>query len=222
MNGDDFKKELMKKLARSGVADTWQETVAEIEEEVIDEVSVSEDDIGTASDGTKYFKSLVNKYLTEKGYPFTQDNVDLAAKLFQANGNKLTRRNIKAVTHNEMDNVPVDLLDTYLNAKIAMMLSDIRKELVNQSIMEYSVEVIRDTSVGVTDVVALKSTLEHYSKHGWKLKSAFTNEIGKNSVEVSMSVVNQGINSTIDQLILIFERPSYINDNKSDKMRKHM
>ena len=40
--------------------------------------------------------------------------------------------------------------------------------------------------------------INNYAMNGWRLHSAFTNEVGKNAA--------LGINATINQTVLIFER----------------
>lgn len=73
------------------------------------------------------------------------------------------------------------------------------QQYVKNSMYEYAVEIIQDSAVyGCIDKKELESTLANYAMNGWRLHTVFTNEIGKNSV--------MGINSTVEQSILIFER----------------
>ena len=73
---------------------------------------IDENDIGTASDGTKYVKSSVLNYLNENGYSLTQDSVDLAAKTFQIKGNSFIRKNIKTIVHSDFDNISDENIDS--------------------------------------------------------------------------------------------------------------
>lgn len=75
-----------------------------------------------------------------------------------------------------------------------------RLEQINKNPMyEYKVETISDSAVlGKFPKEQLQTLLRNYAITGWRLHSAFTNEIGKNAV--------LGINSTINETILIFER----------------
>ncbi len=83
---DELKKQIYNSLRENGLIKIWREQLHETEEVTCDSPSINNNDIATSSDGTQYIKSLVIKYLNEKGYPLTQDNIDLAAKMFQANG----------------------------------------------------------------------------------------------------------------------------------------
>lgn len=70
---------------------------------------------------------------------------------------------------------------------------------------EYDVVTAHD-SHGRTDTNNLKKTLIRYSVQGWRLKTAFTNEIGSNMVGGAIVGVGIGSNSTSDEVVLIFER----------------
>ena len=70
---------------------------------------------------------------------------------------------------------------------------------------EYDVVTVHD-SHGRTDTNNLKKTLIRYSVQGWRLKTAFTNEIGSNMVGGAIVGVGIGSNSTSDEVVLIFER----------------
>ena len=70
---------------------------------------------------------------------------------------------------------------------------------------EYDVVTVHD-SQGRTDTNNLKKTLIRYSVQGWRLKTAFTNEIGSNMVGGAIVGVGIGSNSTSDEVVLIFER----------------
>ena len=69
---------------------------------------------------------------------------------------------------------------------------------------EYEVREIRD-KMGATDINALTSVLKEMSSKGFRVKQIFTNEIGKNE----FSIGGVGLNSTVDQVIIVFERPMF-------------
>ncbi|MBQ7810817.1 MAG: DUF4177 domain-containing protein [Clostridia bacterium] len=71
---------------------------------------------------------------------------------------------------------------------------------------EYDTVVVYDKRSGGADIEAINRTLMAYAKDGWKLHTAFTNEVGKNSSSVGYGGVSIGTNSTMDQTVLIFER----------------
>lgn len=67
---------------------------------------------------------------------------------------------------------------------------------------EYDVITVINTSAGLTDVDAIKKILAEKSSQGWRLISAYSNELGKNA----LSVLGFGTNSTACQDVLYFER----------------
>lgn len=68
-------------------------------------------------------------------------------------------------------------------------------------VYEYLVLDVRDKS-GSVNIDQLTKLLNQYGQQGWHLVSAYTNEMGKNAV----SIGGIGLNSTVDQNILIMER----------------
>ncbi len=211
---ENFRKVISRKLNNLGISNSYTEVVTE-ETEVQGE-QIDESDIGTASDGTKYIKSLVMKYLNEKGYPLSQESVDLAAKMFQAKGNSYVQKNVKTVVHSDFDDVSDDDVNTYLALKIVEMLTNIRD---CNLLMDYKVDSITDSRSGGTNYTALQSSLDWHSERGWKVKSIFTNELGRNSFSVSVSGHSSGTNSTIDQTIIIYERPAFMTDKMVQDLR---
>lgn len=212
---ENFRKVISKKLNNSGIAELYSEVVTE-ETEVKGE-QIDANDVGTASDGTKYIKSLVMKYLNEKGYPLTQESVDLAAKMFQAKGDSYIQKNVKTVVHSDFDTVNDENVDTYLTLKITEMLAKIEMQ---NNIMDYKIDVVIDKYTGGTDFEALQKSLNWHSQRGWKVKSIFTNEIGKNSSSVTVGGYTSGTNATIDQTIIIYERSALMTDEDAMNMRK--
>ena len=74
---------------------------------------------------------------------------------------------------------------------------------------EYKVIELIDDS-GKVDIGKLTNELNYYGKDGWRLVTAYTNELGKNA----LSIAGIGINSTADQNVLILERE--IKDDRFD------
>ena len=66
---------------------------------------------------------------------------------------------------------------------------------------EYSVKSIIDEG-GRTNIQKLTDLLNQMGLAGWKLATTHTNELGKNA----LMAIGLGINSTVDETILIFER----------------
>lgn len=82
-------------------------------------------------------------------------------------------------------------------------------ELQKNSRYEYEVETLIDDASGSINTHVLKETLGKYAAEGWRLKSVFTDEIGKNSDSSGVGGVSSGTNATIEQVIMIFERCIY-------------
>lgn len=80
------------------------------------------------------------------------------------------------------------------------------KILEMNDLYEYDVVSILDKEHGGVDVDRLCKVVSSHAAKGWKLTFAFTNEIGHDSSSSDIGGVSVGINSTIDQNILIFER----------------
>lgn len=77
---------------------------------------------------------------------------------------------------------------------------------------EYKVISLSDTSgifkknSGRVDTVSMTQALNDLGLDGWHLVSAYSNELGKNALSGGFGGVMTGVNSTIDENILIFER----------------
>ena len=67
---------------------------------------------------------------------------------------------------------------------------------------EYVVDVIYDKADGAANQEAIERVLDSRSRDGWRLVTVSSNELGKNA----MSVAGFGVNSTVDQTLLYFER----------------
>lgn len=66
------------------------------------------ENIGVLSDGTRYYKKMVYKYLTENGYRMSPEYVEIAARKFpvnESNEEKITVNREKAVEHNDLQDV---------------------------------------------------------------------------------------------------------------------
>ena len=73
-------------------------------------------------------------------------------------------------------------------------------------IFEYDVVSILDKEHGGVDVERMSEVIATHASKGWRLVFAFPNEIGHDSSLSELAGISIGINSTIDQNILIFER----------------
>lgn len=86
-------------------------------------------------------------------------------------------------------------------------LEKIKEEQIkNNPLYEYKVEVVNDNYDGTVDESGIQNRLIEYSSNGWRLHSIFSNEVGKNVAGISVGGIGGGVNSTVDQTILVFER----------------
>ena len=75
------------------------------------------------------------------------------------------------------------------------------KSLGEDGYYEYKVVSVIDKG-GLVDIEKLTATLNDLGLDGWRLRCAYTNEMGKDA----LSIVGFGINATADQNVLILER----------------
>jgi len=73
-------------------------------------------------------------------------------------------------------------------------------------IFEYDVVSILDRDHGGLDIERMSEVIATHASKGWRLVFTFPNEIGHDSSLSELAGVSVGINSTIDQNILVFER----------------
>jgi len=226
---DNIKKSIIDGMIKKNLVECWEEKITE---EIVEHApkansdEETENDIAVTSDGIEYSKKMVFAYLKEKGYAMDPMTVELTAKMIYNNNelyNELSKKiereekNIivrhKVKKHHNLENATdEDVLD-YIKYKILEEVNTLKSQIMLESFVDYRIEVVNDR-MGATDIQTLSNILQRYSDSGWKLKSVFTNELGKNSV----SVGSIGVNSTSDQTVLIFERSKFITDEDAHKM----
>jgi len=189
-------------LVSNKVADKWVETLSEAKS-----INNNEDE---------NVKDKIIQYLNDKGLPLTQDNFDLATNMLFKN-ETLNYETSKKVIHNELEKIDDENLTDWLRAKTLVLLSDIRNEIVASNYMNYDVDVINDTSSGEVNEIALKRSLSQHSKNGWKVKSITTNELGKTEKGGTIGSISASINTTRSQIVIIYERPLTLNDQKAQE-----
>lgn len=80
------------------------------------------------------------------------------------------------------------------------------KEKGYEGYYEYTTLSLVDNDGGGLTVAQVTGLLNDYALDGWKLVSAYANELGHNSTSGGFGGFSNGINSTVDQHILIMER----------------
>ena len=91
-----------------------------------------------------------------------------------------------------------DLIETVINSHLESQKRLYSKLQDSGELYEYDVDVLADDETGsITDQAILK-ILRRRADSGWRLVSAYCNEVGHNSIV--------GINATMCQHVFIFER----------------
>ena len=106
----------------------------------------------------------------------------------------LTEENIRLEREKELNRIKEESADKFLN------------ENGYEGYYEYKILNILDEKSGSVNVKELYEQLNTFGRQGWRLKCAFTNELGKNASSIGIAGVSLGTNSTQDQSILILER----------------
>lgn len=75
---------------------------------------------------------------------------------------------------------------------------------------EYKAISVFDQS-GSANVDMLTETINNMALQGWRLRTAVTNEVGRREFNSRIGNISSGINSTVDQTVLFFERKVKIN-----------
>ena len=103
-------------------------------------------------------------------------------------------------SNSKCDNCGYSLEELFLTQEQKnAILESKQKQILKNAFYEYRVEIVSDSEVlGKTSKIDLEDTIMSYALNGWKLHSVTTSEVGKNAV--------LGINSTINNTILVFER----------------
>lgn len=131
---------------------------------------------------------------------------------------------IKLKKYNDFDylsNFYFDHWDTVsFDIKASLLKNDLfrskRFELLNNKICKNEIDGYWEYKVidlvnqdGLVDTVSLSLVINDYSMDGWRVKTAHSNELGKNA----MAIFGFGINSTAEQNIIILERFKRIKEN---------
>lgn len=220
---DSISEKLEDLLRRYKLLEIKRETNLTTEEEDLG-ADLDETNIGVASDGTRYYRQLVYQYLTENGYRTSQEYIDIAAKKFQVGetDGKIQIEHWETTEHTEVENLPPEQLSEFMQLKTLEAVLGIRELLMDSQFKEYSVDIVCDTNGGGTNVDALVRSLKRHEKLGYTLKQMITNELGENSYSVSVGGYSSGTNSTMDQIVLIYERPVWMTDKTAGTLLKDL
>ena len=155
-------------------------------------------------------RNSVIDYLYKSGYELNETNYHMAEQMLKSL--KQSELNVMMMTAgkeherkyqiiNHLEDLSEEELKSLTNIAILKLLNEI-KNSSNASTYQYVVETLTDGIDGVTDVFKIQEILNRYSNDGYRLKTVFANEIGKNS----LSIGGIGTNSTVGQIIMVFEK----------------
>ncbi len=189
----ELKDILFKEITESDLLkDRLIETITEENEVAVEKVPTSEEEL----------RQSIIKYMRETGIELTQANYDHVLKMFKSNTdeNNVLHQTVKKVTEiNTLEKYSQEEMQELLQICILKQLEKLTMSKDEE--YEYEVESVIDKSGG-TDITQLTNTINFYAKRGWRVISVFTNELGKNS----LSIAGAGINSTVDEVVVVFER----------------
>lgn len=184
--------------------------------EIIEEKKIVDVEIETFSDESVSLEQKAVNYCLERGMSTYPDNIERVKQflLKQKSNNaevikKVVKQEIteKKPTSSILENATTEELRILLESCNLYVNNQILCELVSKKTLpstryEYDIETIRDLQHGETNIPFLLDIIQKRAKDGWCVKNIFANELGKNA----FSVMNVGVNSTISEIIVLFER----------------
>lgn len=187
--------------------------VDDFSEKFKEKIPISE----TTNDSGQYpievSREVIIDYLNKSGYELSDENYKLAEKMLLSmeqdklkttleNAGKSSEKKYKIINH--LNDFELEELNSLLNIAVLKVINEINAR--NRSAVKYEYKVITIQDIGGrTNTNSLRTALADYGNKGYKVVSIFTNELGKNSI----SVGGVGVNSTADEVVVVFEKPIY-------------
>lgn len=148
------------------------------------------DEHATSYEVRKILEDKCNEIIASKGYVNTRGNINCPICGQLITPTTETCPHCNAILKNPPTREQNELIKIYNNRF---------DQYIKNPLYEYKIETVMDSAVlGKFDQDKVQHLINNYAMNGWRLHSAFTNEVGKNAA--------LGINATINQTILIFER----------------
>lgn len=153
-------------------------------------------------------KETVLDYLKTNEMALSQDNFDYVKRYLEnkaQDSNQNGEIELKAKEReciNHLNEFSEDEMKTLLEICILRRLSEIEKRVTGVQEYEYVIHSFEDVG-GTTAVSKFSDVINSYAERGFRIKNVVVNELGKNAVAIG----GVGINSTVNELIVIFERP---------------
>lgn len=188
--------------------------IDDISEKFKERILISEINNDTVQNPIEVSREVVIDYLIKLGLELSDENYKQAEKMLvsmEQNTLKATldnagksreEKNYKIINH--LNDLSLEELNSLLNIAFLNVINEINTKKSSDVRYKYNVITIRDID-GRTDIVSLRNILSEYGNKGYKVVSIFTNELGKNAI----SIGGIGVNSTADEVVVIFEKPIY-------------
>ena len=171
-----------------------------VEEEIEMSIDVPED--------KDKFQKIVLEYMSSHGIPLSQTDYDQVAKLLSKNQDGEFHEVMKKKKYiNILEEYSLEELKDVLQICILKQCERLCEliEADKKAEYEYVIERIVDSN-GATNVRLMAETINLRAGQGWRVKNIFTNELGHNVSTVGIGGVSGGINSTADEVIIVFEK----------------
>ena len=97
-------------------------------------------------------------------------------------------------------------MSTIEDNEIAKMYNARIEQYKKNPFYEYDYIVVPNKSDGSTDQENIREIITSHAMQGWRLVTMYSNEIGKNTIGVSVAGVGGGTNATMCEDVLVFER----------------
>ena len=182
---------------------------------------VIQPDVSVPEEEPEISKSEIMDYLVNNGIEMTQDNFELAKEILKQKDSAQRSLAISGESQNiiryEYINHLNDLTEEQLSTLIQLEnlmkkehLENLMKEMEQKKkdqLYEYLIATVKDNWRGSTNLNSMTNVINKYAEKGYRVVSVFTNEVGVKESSITVGGFTSGTNATIDQVVILFERP---------------
>ena len=165
-------------------------------------------DVGVTASGLEYPKKTVMKYMTDNGYPITQENLELVVKKMHEKG-ELSSQKRETIYKSSIDNASDEELKDALDLGTARLIEEIRDQTIygtGNYTFSFHISYFADNSNGILPVDDIVNDITEMKREGWEIKHLFT----KNRAIVRRGVSVAGVAAVEEKLegvlYIIYER----------------
>lgn len=181
-----------------------------VEEKIVsyDYKTSPDEEMGVTSSGIEYPKKVVMKYITDHGYPITEESVELVARKLKNEG-ALSKQEREKIYYSSIDNATDEELRDALGLGIAKLLREIRDEQVynvGKYNFQYHISYFGDNSDGILPVDEIVKDITEMKANGWSMKNMFTKNSGifrKGAAMDGMSFLREDVRGV---LYILYEK----------------